>query len=78
MAMLQMIRDALGMVAIVLSFVGGVLVLALVDLGMTVLLVRWARTIRRARDLPQPQAPLPQLPDDHKVLVIGGGIKKWD
>jgi hypothetical protein len=72
---LETLRELLGMVALVLGFLGGVLMLALVDVGLTVLLVKWAGTIRRARDLPQPDAPLPSLPDDHRVTVLGGGLR---
>jgi hypothetical protein len=75
---LQVVREALGMVAIVLGFAGAVLMLALVDTGLTLLLVRWARKVKRLAELPQPGVPLPQLPPDHRVTVLGGAVRKWE
>jgi hypothetical protein len=78
MQTLEMIRDVLGAAAMMLGFVGAVLLLALVDTGLTLLLVRWAGKVRRLGRLPQPDVPLPELPPDHKVVVLGGGLRKWD
>jgi hypothetical protein len=78
MEQLTILRDVLSAVAIVLGFVGGVLLLALIDVGFTVLLIRWARSVRKAHELPQPEVPLPQLPPDHRVTVLGGGVRKWE
>jgi hypothetical protein len=78
---LEVIRDALQAAAVVFCFITAVLVLAFVDVGLTLLLVRWSCTLRKLSHLPQPEAPeslLPKLPDDHKVVVIGGGIKRWE
>jgi hypothetical protein len=78
MEQLETIRDALGAVVMVLGFVGAVLMLALVDVGFAVLLIRCGRKVKRLTELPQPGVPLPQLPPDHKVVVLGGGVrKKW-
>jgi hypothetical protein len=78
MEQLQTIREALGMVALVLGFVGAVLMLALVDVGFTVLLIRWAGKLKKLSEVPQPDVPpVPKLPADHRVTVIGGGIRKW-
>jgi hypothetical protein len=78
MEQLEMVRDVLGGVAMVLGFIGAVLLLALFDVGLTLLLVRWSSKVKQLTNLAQPEAPLPQLPQDHKVVVLGGGIKKWD
>jgi hypothetical protein len=78
MEKLQMIRDALGAVAIVLGFIGAVLLLALVDTGLTLLLIRWAGKVKRLAELPQPGVPLPELPPDHNLTVLGGGVRKWE
>jgi hypothetical protein len=79
MEKLQMVRDALGAVAMVLGFVGAVLMLVLVDAGLTLLLIRWTHKVKKALELPQPQSPpMPALPDDHKVTIIGGGVRKWE
>jgi hypothetical protein len=75
---LHIIREALLHVAVIFAFVTAVLLMALADVGMTVLLLKWSTKIRKARELDQPQVPLPELPPDHKVIVLGGGIKKWD
>jgi hypothetical protein len=75
---IELVRDVVGGVAIVGVYVSAVLLLALLDVGMTLLLIRWSAKIRKASELPQPEVPLPKLPDDHKVVVLGGGIKKWD
>jgi hypothetical protein len=78
MEQLEIIRDVLVAVAIALGYLGAVLVLALVDAGFTLLLMRAARIFRRESALPQPGVPLPQLPDDHRAVVVGGSIRKWE
>ena len=75
---LQVIGEFVRAVAVIIAFVTGILVMALADVGMTVLLLKWSSKIRKASELPQPEVPLPQLPSDHQVVVIGGGIKKWE
>jgi hypothetical protein len=75
---LQAIREALLHVAVIFAFVTAVLVMALADVGMTLILMKWSGKIRKASELPQPEVPLPQLPPDHQVVVIGGGVKRWD
>jgi hypothetical protein len=73
---IEMARDVLGGVAMILGFIGAVLLLALFDVGLTLLLVRWSSKVKQLARLPQPEAPLPQLPDDHRVVVLGGALKK--
>ena len=75
---IAMVRDLVGGIAIVAAYVTAVLLLALIDVGMTLLLLRWSSKIKGFAQLPQPEVPLPKLPDDHKVVVVGGGIRKWD
>jgi hypothetical protein len=80
MEKLEILRDALGAVAIVTAYIGAVLVLALFDVGLTLLLVRWAGKVKKLSRLSQPEAPesnLPELPPDHSAVMIGGGLKKW-
>jgi hypothetical protein len=71
---IEQAQELLGAAAIMLGFVGAVLVLALADVGLTLLLLRWAGKVK---DLAQPAPNLPELPPDHNVVVIGGGIRKW-
>jgi hypothetical protein len=79
MEKLQMVRDALGAVAMVLGFVGAVLMLVLVDAGLTLLVIRWTHKVKKALEISQPEAPpLPKLPEDHTVTVIGGGLTRWE
>jgi hypothetical protein len=73
---LQAIREALLHVAVIFAFVTAVLVMALADVGMTLILMRWSSKIRKSSELPQPS--LPELPSDHQVVVLGGGVKRWD
>jgi|Tabmets5t2r1_1033131.scaffolds.fasta_scaffold88000_1 hypothetical protein len=78
MEKLQVMRDVVSVVAILFLYVTAILVMALADVGIGYLIVRWSGTIKKASELPQPEAPLPKLPDDHKVVVIGGGLKRWE
>jgi hypothetical protein len=71
---IEQAQELLSAAAIMLGFVGAVLVLALADVGLTLLLLRWASKIK---DLARTEPNLPELPPDHKVVVIGGGIRKW-
>jgi hypothetical protein len=75
---LQVVRDVVGTVAIVFCYITAVLVMALADVGMSLLLVKWSGRLKKLSHLPQPEAPLPKLPDDQKVVVIGGGLKRWE
>ena len=75
---LQVIGEFVRVVAVLFAYVTAVLVMALADVGITVLLLKWSSKIRKASELPQPEVPLPQLPDDHKVVVLGGAVKRWD
>jgi hypothetical protein len=75
---LQVLGEFVRAVAAIIAFVTGILVMALADVGMTVLLLKWSSKIRKASELPQPEVALPQLPPDHKVVVIGGGVRKWE
>jgi hypothetical protein len=75
---LEFARQAVGTAAVVFAYVTAVLVMALADVAMTVLLIKWSSKIRKASELPQPKVPLPELPPDHKVVVIGGGVKRWE
>jgi hypothetical protein len=75
---LQVVRDVVGGVAIIFCYITAVLGMALVDAGMTLLLFKASGKIKKAVELDQPKAPLPELPPDHKVdVVIGGGLRKW-
>ena len=75
---LRIIGEFVRVVAILLAYITAVLVLAIADAAMTLLLFRWSSKIKKASELPQPEVPLPQLPPDHQVVVLGGGIKRWD
>jgi hypothetical protein len=75
---LQVLRDVVTTAAIVFAYVTAVLVMALADAAITVLLFKLSGKIKKASELPQPQVLLPELPPDHKVVVIGGGIRKWE
>jgi hypothetical protein len=74
----ELVRDVAGGVAIVGVYITAVLALALLDVAMTWLLIRLSAKIKKASELPQPEVPLPQLPDDHKVVVLGGAVKRWE
>jgi hypothetical protein len=78
MAKLEMLRQVISTAVIVFCYVTAVLLLALVDAGLTLLLIRWGTKVKELSQLPQPDAPLPTLPSDHKVVVLGGGIRKWE
>jgi hypothetical protein len=71
-------RDLILNVAVLFAFVTAVLVMALADMGITLLLFKWSSKIKKASTLPQPKVPLPELPPDHKVVVLGGGVKRWE
>jgi hypothetical protein len=75
---LHAVREFVTVVAVLFAYLTAVLVMALADVGMTILLMNWSGKIRKASELPQPEVPLPQLPPDHTVVVIGGGIRKWE
>jgi hypothetical protein len=75
---LHVLREVVTTVAVLFAYVTAVLVMAIADVGMTVLLLKWSGRIRKASELPQPEVLLPELPPDHKVVVIGGAIRKWD
>jgi hypothetical protein len=78
MQTIAVLQEALKITAILLSFVTAVLLLALADLGMTLLLIRGSKVINKAAELPEPEiAESSQLPSDHRI-VIGGGIVKWE
>jgi hypothetical protein len=82
MQRLDFLRDVLYAVLTLFGFATAVLTLALVDVGLTLLLVRWSHKVKHYGFLPQPKAPeslLPELPADQgTVTILGGGIRKWD
>ena len=62
MEQLEIIRDVLGAVAIALGYLGAVLVLALVDAGFTLLLIRAARIFAESRPYHSPTFPFHSSP----------------
>ena len=56
---LQVIGEFVRAVAVIIAFVTGILVMALADVGMTVLLLKWSSKIRKASKLPSPRCPCP-------------------
>jgi uncharacterized membrane protein YciS (DUF1049 family) len=79
MQRLDFLRDVLYAVVVIFGFATAVLTLALVDVGLTLLLVRWSHKVKRLTELPQPESLLPELPADQgTVTILGGGIRKWE
>ena len=74
---IEQVRELLGAAATMLGFVGAVLVLALADVGMTLLLLRWAGKLKDLAQ-PEPSTMAPELPEEAGIaVVIGGGIRRW-
>lgn len=73
---IEQAQELLGAAAILLGYVAAVLLLALTDIGLTLLVLRWASKIKDLART-EPSTMTPELPPDHNVVVIGGGIRKW-
>ena len=72
---LQAIREALLHVAVIFAFVTAVLVMALADVGMTLILMRCPP---RPEDKRNSRSRPCELPSDHQVVVLGGWAQRWD
>jgi hypothetical protein len=75
MTNLEQIQEALGAAATLLGYVGAVLVLALADLGMTLLVLRWAGKVK---ELAEPEPPSLTTPADHSPIIVGGALRRFE
>jgi predicted lipid-binding transport protein (Tim44 family) len=83
-AMLGILAGLLAYALIVQALMAAVLLLAQFTVLQwrslrSLLTVESTRPESAAKAEPQPEAPLPNLPADQgKVVVLGGGIRKWE
>jgi hypothetical protein len=72
---LDQAQEMLGAAAILLGYVAAVLLLALTDVGITLLLLRWTN---RIKELAKPEPPSSTLPTDHSPIIVGGALRRFE